>query len=202
MKQIIIVLLVIILAAIGYNMYSKYKRFSLDNYEYKTPEMDVANAEKGLLLDYYRAVERVNGHVITQWSVHRIDVRNPKKDNAQTTEAVVRYRELLADVSHFEAQLLHPKKAAVKKELSPEEERNSLVWKMFYAKPSSNVLRLGETSAMVYEIQRLLIAKGDSIQHDGVFRAETFNSLKAFEAANGLFPDGKLDVLTLTKLLK
>ena len=73
MKRIIIFLLILILGAFGYEQYSKYKRFSLQEYEYKVPEnLEVNATDNGLLLDYYEAVESVNGYVITQWSsAHR-----------------------------------------------------------------------------------------------------------------------------------
>ena len=204
MKQIIIFLLILILAAIGYGQYAKYKRFSLTEYEYKVPEnLDVNLADKGLLLDYYEAVETVNGHVITQWSSDGIDVRNPADDDEEELAAVSEYRKKLANVKFYEAQLLNPSEAEKPKKAPSETElKKQMTRGMFYANPSANELRRGERSAMVYEIQRLLNEKGDSIEHDGLFNVETFNALKAFEEKNKLFPDGKLDAITLEYLLK
>ncbi len=203
MKQIIIFLLIVILGLIVYGQYKKYKRFSLTEYEYKIPEdLDISNADKGLLLDYYRAVETVNGFVITQWSAHKIDVRNPKKDNEKTQAAVNEYRQLLADVAYFESQLKNPPKEEETKEISPAAKRKKLIEKMFYANPSENSLRLGQRGALVFEIQRLLNEKGDSIKQDGLFKQETFNALQGFEDRMGLLPDGKLDALTLSYLLQ
>lgn len=204
MKQIIIFLLVIIVAFIGFGQYKKYKRFSFSEYGYKTPEtIDVATADKGLLLNYYEAVEAVNGYVITQWSFNEIDVRTPDDDGGEELAVVSEYRKKLANVKFYEAQLLNPsEKEKPARELSEAEKKNKLIKKTFYSSPKGNGLRLGERSALVYEIQGILIAKGDSIQQDGLFRTETFNALQAFEGRNGLFPDGKLDVITLEYLLK
>jgi hypothetical protein len=204
MKQIIIFILILILAAIGYGQYSKYKRFSLTEYEYKVPEsLDVNSAEKGLLIDYYEAVETVNGHVITQWSSEGIDVRNPSDDDEEELAAVSEYRKKLANVKFYEVQLLNPSEGEKPKEaLSEKELKNQITKGMFYANPAANTLRSGERSALVYEIQRLLIEKGYSIKHDGLFSVETFNAIKAFEEKNNLFPDGKLDAITLEYLLK
>ena len=204
MKQIIIFLLLCIVGLIGYGQYKKYKRFSFSEYAYKIPEtIDISKADKGLLLDYFEEVEAVNGYVITQWSSEEIDVRNPKSDDDEEMAAVSEYRKKLANVKFYEAQLLNPSE---KKEtitvLSEADEKKLLISKMFNHNPGANSLRLGERSALVYEVQRLLIEKGNSIVHDGLFRAETFNALEAFEAKHGLFPDGKLDAITLEYLLK
>ena len=121
MKQIIIFLLILILAGIGYGQYSKYKRFSLAEYEYKVPEnIDVNSSDKGLLLDYYKAVEAVNGYVITQWSSGRIDVRNPENDEVEDLAAVSEYRDKLANVKFYEAQLLNPSEVKKPKEVLSE----------------------------------------------------------------------------------
>ncbi|NND62351.1 MAG: peptidoglycan-binding protein [Flavobacteriaceae bacterium] len=203
MKQIIIFLLVVILGVIVYGQYKKYKRFSLSEYEYTIPEdLKVELANKGLLLDYHRAIEAVNGHIITQWSAHKIDVRNPKKDNERTKAAVNTYRELLANVGYFESQIKNPMKKKEPKEMNSEMERNLMVQKMFYANPEGNSLRLGQSGALIFEVQRLLNEKGDSIKQDGLFNRETFTALQSFEDQNGLLPDGKLDALTLSYLLK
>jgi murein L,D-transpeptidase YcbB/YkuD len=204
MKQIIIFLLLCIVGLIVYGQYKKYKRFSFSEYEYKVPDtLRAGTADKGLLLDYYEAVEAVNGYVITQWSSEGIDVRNPKSDDHEEMAAVSEYRKKLANVKFYEAQLLNPSEnEEVKEEHSEADERKLLISKMFYSNPALNTLRLGERSALVFEIQRLLIEKGDSIEQDGLFRTETFNALKAFETKHGLFPDGRLDALTLDYLLK
>lgn len=204
MKQIIIFLLVIILALIGYGQYKTCKRFTLTAYEYKIPEtIDVSNADKGLLLDYFEAVEAVNGYVITQWSSDEIDVRNPEDDDEEINAAVSEYRKKLANVKFYESQLLNPSVSEKPKtELSEAEKKNKLIRKMFNSDPARNSLRIGDRSALVYEVQRLLIGHGDMIQLDGLFKIETFNALKTFEEKNLLFADGKLDAITLEYLLK
>ena len=201
MKQIIIFLLVIIVGLMGYNLYEKHKRFSLTDYEYKTPEsIDVNKAKKEVLLNYFEAVEATNGYVITQWSANKIDVRHPKNDNAITEAAVIEYRKKLANVAFYEVQLLQS--ANKKQELPHKKEfKKNPIKKLFYQSPNSNQLIMGESSALAYEIQRLLISKGARLELDGLFLIETFNALKAFEEKCGLFPDGKLDAITLDYLL-
>lgn len=202
MKQIIIFLLIVIIGLIGWGQYKKYKRFSLSEYEYKIPEGLENSSDKDLLLDYFQAVEAVNGYVITQWSAHRIDVRNPKKENAETKAAVTEYRNKLANVKYFEQQLLNPEKIIEPEVNSDAEKKKELIRAQFFSNTNANALRIGDQNALVFEIQRILIEKGDTIKHDGLFRTETFNALKSFEEKNGLFPDGKLDAITLEYLLK
>lgn len=201
MKQVIIFLLVIILGVMGYNFYKKWHRFHPPNYEYKaTTPINPEHHDKELLMDYHRAVAELNGFVITQWSANGIDVRNPEDDSAQTLAAVATYAQKRGAVDYYEGQLSITEKALVKEIKSPTTPKKTLIRNIFKDNPSP--LRLGERSAMVYEIQQLLIEKGDSIKHDGLFRTETFNALKAFEEKNRLFPDGQLDAITLDYLLR
>lgn len=203
MKQIIIVLLIIILGVIGYGQYSKYKRFSLVEYEYKIPETVKGNLENlDLFYKYHQAVEEVNGYVITQWSANKIDVRNPKDDDATTKAAVSKYRNKLAKVAFYEAQLLQPSEKNLPKITSEEDRKKELIKDQFYSDPSKYEMRLGNRNAMVFELQRMLIANGHQIRHDGIFNSETLSALKDFEASKGLYSDGKLDAITLEYLLK
>ena len=203
MKQIIIFLLVIIVGLIGWGQYKKYQRFSLEEYAYKVPEnLEVAGANRSVLLDYYQAIEAVNGYVISQWSANGIDVRNPKKDNEQTKAAVSEYGNRLANVKYFEALLSSPPAKSNSETVSEEEKKKQLIRDQYYANPTQNSLKIGDRNALVYEVQRMLIANGYIIEHDGLFQTETINALKEFEEKNGLFPDGKLDAITLEQLLK
>ncbi len=202
MKQIIIFLLIVIVGLIGWSQYKKYKRFSLSEYQYKIPDEIENTSDKSLLLDYLEAVESVNGYVITQWSAHGIDIRNPKKDNDRTRAAVSEYGKRLANVKFYEQQLLNPETKTDPLVISEEQRKKELIRSQFFSNTAANSFRIGDQNALVFEIQRILIEEGYPIKHDGLFRAETFNALKSFEEKNGLFPDGKLDALTLEYLLK
>ena len=203
MKQLIIFLLIVIIGLIGWGQYKKYKRFSLTEYEYKVPDGLISSErDKGILIDYFEAVEAVNGYVITQWSSNGIDVRNPEKDNARTQAAVSEYRKRLANVKYYEERLKNPEVEKKQEAISEEEQKKQLIRKQFYLNPERNSLRLGDRNGLVFEIQKILIGKGYQLENDGLFRTETFNALKSFEEKNGLFPDGKLDVITLETLLK
>ena len=201
MKAIIIFLLVIIVAILGYNFYNTWERFHPPNYHYTSEfVVPVNHTNKELLLNYHEAVEKLNGYVITQWSINDIDVRNPESDDDATKAAVSEYAKVLASVHYFEGQLKAPTSASIKP--SKDNAKKALIEKMFYINPLQNEFKLGERSALIYEVQRILIETGASIAHDGHYRAETQTALKKFEEQNGLFPDGKMDALTLDALLR
>lgn len=202
MKAIIIFILVIIVGIMGYNFYHNWHRFHPPNYHYTT-EVEVPKnyPDKTLLLNYHEAVEKLNGYIITQWSANDIDVRNPEDEDDFTNFAVQKYASKLATVKYFEGQLLDTSLTETQTP-SAKEKRNKLIEKMFYVNPLANEFKLGERSALIYEVQRILIEKGEIIQHDGLYRAETQTALRDFELKNKLFPDGKLDALTLDALLK
>lgn len=218
MKQIIIFLLVIILAAIVYGQYKKYKRFSLTEYEYTIPEnIDVNYHDHGHVLDYFEAVEELNGYLIMQWSANGIDVRNPANDDTKTTAAVSQYNDKMGKVKYYEA-ILEKSSELKSKGLSNEEiiaaetnkmsmedrqkaQTKSLLKKLFEQNGVSN-LRIGNNGASVFELQKLLAGKGYDIPADGIFKQATFDALRNFESQQNLYPDGQLDVLTLSKLLE
>ena len=217
MKKFWIYLLSIIILILAYGQYKQYKRFSLENYEYKADEgIDLAYYDKAFLLNYYEAIENLNGCIITEWSTNGIDVRNPEDSDEETKAAVKRYTKKLANVKFYEDRLIESAKLKAKG-LSKEEVQSMLedgislkdqrreayaskIIEMFKAAPTS--VKLGESNALVFEIQKLLKAKGYNVPVDGVFKTLTADAIKDFEAKNKLYSDGQLNVFTLEKLLE
>lgn len=216
MKKICIYLLVIIGLILLYGQYSQYKRFKLENYEYKTAKgIDLNYHDKAFLIDYYEAVEDLNNYVKAQWSANGIDVRVPEDDDEETKVAAKAYTTKLANVKYYEDQLLSSSKLkkegmtnadirsyqrnGVTLEDKIKQERASKILSMFGE--VSNTVKLGDNSALVYEVQKLLKAKGEEVIVDGVFKAMTADAIRSFETKQKLYPDGKLDIFTLEKLL-
>lgn len=219
MKGIIIFLLVIIVSMLGYNQYQKYQRFHPKYVNYVSQDtMDTNYYDQKVVMNYYEAIEALNGYVISQWSTNRIDVRNPEKDNSVTTFAVNEYQKKLGQVKYYEAIL---KQSAIYKTkgLSNEEikalEGNQLTeqalreykekqdfYVLFEKALSKKTLSIGDQGPWVYELQKSLATAGYTIKIDGRFREETYNALQDFEDKNELYPDGVLDGLTLSTLLK
>ncbi|WP_339884206.1 peptidoglycan-binding domain-containing protein [Polaribacter vadi] len=211
MKKIIIFLLVIIVLLIGYGKYSQYKRYSSPEINYKTDKnIDISYHNQEILMNYYEAVEALDSYVMLQWSANEIDVRTPEDDDIETKVAVENYAKKLAKVHYYEAILENStnlkEKGLDNKEIKFLEtegvDLKTYKRKLKYDKIknlfNSNVkLYNGEKNAIIYEVQKELNRKGDTITVDGVYRIETFNAIKAFEEKNNLLADGYLDDLTL-----
>ncbi|AOW16597.1 hypothetical protein LPB03_03540 [Polaribacter vadi] len=211
MKKIIIFLLVIIALLIGYGKYSQYKRYSSPEINYKTDKnIDISYHNQEILMNYYEAVEALDSYVMLQWSANEIDVRTPEDDDIETKVAVENYAKKLAKVHFYEAILENStnlkEKGLDNKEIKFLEtegvDLKTYKRKLKYDKIknlfNSNVkLYNGEKNAIIYEVQKELNRKGDTITVDGVYRIETFNAIKAFEEKNNLLADGYLDDLTL-----
>ena len=211
MKKIIIFLLVIIVLLIGYGKYSQYKRYSSPEINYKTDKnVDISYHNQEILMNYYEAVEALDSYVMLQWSANEIDVRTPEDDDIETKVAVENYAKKLAKVHYYEAILENStnlkEKGLDNKEIKFLEtegvDLKTYKRKLKYDKIknlfNSNVkLYNGEKNAIIYEVQKELNRKGDTITVDGVYRIETFNAIKAFEEKNNLLADGYLDDLTL-----
>lgn len=223
MKQLIIFLLAIILLIIGYSQYKKYKRFTPPEYQYaRNDNIDLNYHDRTFLLNYYKAVEDLNGYVITQWSTNEMDVRNPGDNDEEELAAVSKYNEKLAVVKFYEDQLLKSKTLkdegltnhdikmleiegitlADEKKRLQESKRLKMYHALFNEAKSTNGLRLGSKNAFIYELQKLLVSKGYDIPIDGVFKTITVEAIKNFEEKHQLFPDGKIDTFTFNKLLK
>ena len=60
----------------------------------------------------------------------------------------------------------------------------------------------GQEDTSVWEMQKLLIAKGFSLKLDGVYNDETMTAVKEFQQKNALYPSGMADETTINLLLK
>ena len=215
MKKLLIVLIMVIVLIFAYNQYKEYQRFHPDNFNYKSSEnIDLEYYNQDVVYSYFEAVQALNGFANMQWSVNEINVKSPEDDDESTTFVVNEYRKKLAKVKYYEAKLEASKqlkdegltnaqiKAKLEGNTAPKNseiaEFNAKIKSMF--NPSSKI-RLGEKSAFIYEIQKLLVKKGYDIPVDGVYKNITQDAIYKFEENNNLFPDGNLDVLTLDVLL-
>ncbi|NQX76721.1 peptidoglycan-binding domain-containing protein [Gilvibacter sp.] len=217
MKQIIIFLLLIIVGIMGYNAYSKYKRFNPPGSEYQASKpIDLNYFDPNVVEDYHHAVARLNGYAVQMWSFHGIDVRAPKKDNAATKEALVKYEELMATLKAFEAKL--EESASLKeqgltnmqikslgqnepKSAEDQKTKNQMLLDWLSQSPNDFDFGMGEQGPLVYELQGILINMGYELEHDGIFRIATSSAVEAFETKNGFYADGRMDPITAYALL-
>lgn len=211
MKQIIIFLLIIILALVGYGKYSQYKRYNSPEVNYTTDvKIDETYYNREFLLNYHEAIEDLNSYVMLQWTANDIDVRTPEDDDIETKNAVETYAKKLAKVKFYE-QILNTSYNLKQKGLSNKEvqflEENGLSLETYITKNKIETIKKlfnkntnlynGEKNAIIYEIQKRLNTLGYSIQIDGVYRIETLNAIKSFEEKHNVLADGYLDDLTL-----
>ena len=211
MKQIIIFLLIIILALVGYGKYSQYKRYNSPEVNYTTDvKIDETYHDREFVLNYHEAIEDLNSYVMLQWTANDIDVRTPEDDDIETKNAVETYAKKLAKVKFYE-QILNTSYNLKQKGLSNKEvqflEENGLSLETYNTKNKIETIKKlfnkntnlynGEKNAIIYEIQKRLNTLGYSIQIDGVYRIETLNAIKSFEEKHNVLADGYLDDLTL-----
>lgn len=218
MKQLIILLLLIILGVVGYSFYSDWQRYHGPEYGLQpSAEIDVNYHDGDVLYQYYQAIEQANRFAHIQWTAHDIDILHPENDDERTLQAVQKHDQLIARVRQLEDRLIasnnYKKQGFSNTQIAQIElgllkgldeaahvKKTKLLWQVY--KESPTPLLLGSRSTLVFEIQRLLIELGYDIPLDGVFAQITRNALKDFELNNGLYPDGQIDALTFSKLLK
>lgn len=219
MKQIIITLLVVILLILGFNLYRDYKRFHAPGSDYiSSQKIDLNYYDSTTLQNYYQAIEEVNSYVRTAWANDDVDVRNPE-DNDDDTKAVVSgYTKKLGIVKLYEDKLVQSAKMKSEglndKDVIAFEEsgfkakdynefiKRKFLMETFKSNPEKYSLKVGDFNSFVYELQKILVKKGYNIPIDGLFRDITLKAVGAFEQKNGLFPDGKIDAVTLDYLLR
>lgn len=218
MKKILFFIIAIIILMFAYSEYKEYQRFHPENANLKVSEtIDVNYYNQEVVYNYYDALEAANNYMQMQWSANGIDVRSPEDDDEETALAVAEYGKKIAKLNYFKA-VLEQSKTLKSKGLSnndikffesegvsiaeynktkAEEDFKKEILSMLPQKP----LYSGEKSVFVYEMQKLLVKKGFDISVDGVYKNITSEALKSFEEKQNLFPDGKIDVITLKALL-
>ncbi len=219
MKKILITILVVIVLIFMYNQYKDYKRFHPNNSHYIiSKKADMNYYDKSLVYNYQEAIETLNGFMIMQWTANEIDVRSPKDDNRQTQYAVNEYNKKLAKIKFYEMKLEQSKQLkdkgysnkevqfVVEQGISEEDHKARIKAEKFRNMLHDNfpqgIITLGQKSAFIFEIQKLLVSKGYTIDVDGVYQAITANAIMDFETKNNLFVDGNIDEITLDALLK
>lgn len=216
MKQLIILLLLIIAFLIGYGKYNQYKRYNSPNVDYTTDKkLDFEYHNQEFVINYHKAIEDLNSYVILQWTANDIDVRTPEDDDEETKLAVTKYAEKLAIIKYYETKL--EKSAALKvnglsnKEIKFLEETGTDLQSYNHSQEIAKIKSMfnenekmiyGHKSALIYEVQKKLLANGIELKVDGLYKIETLNAIKLFEEQNKLFADGFLDILTLDALFK
>ena len=219
MKQIIIVLLTVILLILGYNLYSNYHRFHSPGTDYvSNQKIDLNYHDQTTLQNYYQAVEDANNYVRMSWVNDDVDVRNPEDNDNDTKAVVSNYTKKVGIVKLYEDKLIQSAKmksegltnndvinfeeSGFKEKEYDEFIKRKFLMETFKSNPEKYSLKVGDYSSFIYELQKILVKKGYNIPIDGLFRDITLKAIGTFEQKNGLFPDGKVDAVTLDYLLR
>jgi hypothetical protein len=210
MKQIIIFLLLVIIALIGYGKYSQYKRYNSPEVNYKTETvLNLDNQNPETIRDYYDAVENLNSYVMMQWTANGIDVRTPEDDDAETKIAVDTYSKKISYIKYLEEKLSKPFN-----ENSSLDTKNLNKINLVSSDKSDKIAKIkslfnpcvklynGQKNPLIFEVQKQLNKLGYKVETDGVYRFETLEAIKSFEEKNDLLIDGYLDVLTLEMMFE
>ncbi len=111
----LIALIVIILFIFGYNKYSDYQRFNSETIAYPIDDsIDLDYYDQEVVYNYHQAIEEHNTFIGSQWSMNRIDLRNPEDDNEETQAAVKAFSKTKGKIAFYEAQLKLSKEAKTK----------------------------------------------------------------------------------------
>jgi len=219
MKKLLIATIIVILLIFGYNKYQDYIRFNGPETTYiQKSNVDINYYDKNILFSYLNDISQLNSFIKTQWSVHKIDVLNPEDEDTETKLAINDYSKKLAQIKYYENLLeqstrlkkqglnnndirfIEQKGISEEKylDLQKKERYNQALRESF----NKQDIQLYNKTPIIFEVQKLLTKKGIPLAIDGIYKIETIEALKKFEAKKNLLVDGKLDLITLEFLLE
>lgn len=197
MKRILIILVVLSLVIIAIFQYLNYRKFNEHgDYDYIVSEkVDSNYHDPAILSDYYTTAYQIGSFAREAWFNHGIDVKLVDKGDVNSINASLAYNQLLSKIKFLEHKLKESKRLkdlgfdneAIKIiELKGLSEKNYLVYKIL----DGQILKKGDRSEAVWELQRLLVAAGFDIPMDCMFSDKTETALKEFQKSKNIFPSG------------
>lgn len=209
MKRLLILLIVLGICSYLAVQYFKDRRFNPpSDYDYPISEqIDKDFYDPTVLKTYYQTALEIGTYARALWHSEGIDVRFLDQENIASIEAVNYYNQLIVTAKQIENQLVRAKslkdegfenreiRMIMEQGLTPEE---------ISLRQHAHLLNLkmGDTGAHVWELQKLLNQYGDSIPEDGIFNRMTQRRLMEFQVKSELFASGTVDQKTLKALLK
>jgi hypothetical protein len=141
------------------------------------------------------------------WFNDGIDVLFPDERDEQSLMASTYYNQLISQARELEARLRASKKLKKAKYDNEaiafiEEKGIAQDEYMMYKAVQERPLSKGDTSAVVWKVQGILIKLGYDIPHDGLFIEITEDAVKKFQKSRKLLASGKVDEMTMRELLK
>jgi peptidoglycan hydrolase-like protein with peptidoglycan-binding domain len=210
MKRILFPLILIVLGTIGYNQYRQLRKFSPPNdydYEAKTKAIDVNYYDRQMVERYFELCYEVGRFARQAWYNHGIDVRFPDESNPQSVQASLHYQQLLKELNILESRLMQSKELKGKgfdNQSIRYIEEQGIAPQLYRAHRLLNgkVLRRGDTSEAVWQLQKLISKQHRPIKIDGVFSQETEEAVKELQRQWGMYPSGIADSELMHRLLQ
>ncbi|MDX1902633.1 MAG: peptidoglycan-binding protein [Thermonemataceae bacterium] len=208
MKRLFALFVVVAITVILFFEIKSYRKFSYPNsYDYviKTKEIDINYYDSKLLLEYYNLATKVGTFAREQWSNFGIDVLSPA-ESTQAQNAAQNYQMMLARIKFIEGKLLQSQKLKSQSfdneaieyiEKNGISEKNYKIHKLL----QKRVFKKGDEDMAVWEIQKLINAKGKTIRIDGIFNEETEQAIKDIQKEKNVYPSGLLDTDFLKLIL-
>lgn len=210
MKQLFYLICIIGLPLIVFFQYDKYRRHHPESvYAYTvSEEIDTDYHDPDKVLRYYQLSEEIGSYGRYCWKEEKVDVLRSDTSDPEAGPMTRRYQELMASARFLENKLEQSarwKKAGYDNEQIAQMElglgTESEDEQAMEAVLNNQVLaRLNEKSALVYEVQKKLEARGMTLRVDGIFRFETQQKVREFQETEKLFPSGAIDLATMRRL--
>ena len=207
MKRLALILITMSLAIIAYFQYKSHQRFYPPSpYDYAVNDsIDINYYDPVIVQQYYENCYEIGRFARSAWYNDDIDVRFPPGTQAAQDVAEA-YGHLVVTTQRLEDLLLYS--GRLKKEGF---DNKAIAYIIEHGIPAGHYkyianknfigLKPGTVSDEVWEMQKILIAKGYDIPKDGNFGQETETALQDFQQKHDLFPSGVLNERTLKTLL-
>lgn len=209
MKRILILLVVLGVVIIAIFQYLNYRKFNDDgSYDYVVSDKIDANYhDKAVLSDYYSAAYQIGSLAREAWFNHKIDVKAVDKGDVNSINASLAYNQLLIKAKLMEGKLKEAKRL---KDMGFDNEAIQLIEEKGFSEKNyhaykileGNILKKGDKSEAVWELQRLLVAAGFDIPMDCMFSDKTEAALKEFQKSKNIFPSGIVGAQILKLLMQ
>lgn len=209
MKRLALLIIIIALPLLVFFQYKKYQRFHPPSeYDYPVSDsIDLQYHDPEILLSYYENVYKIGSFAREVWASKGIDVRYPDASDPEAQSALQYYQQLLQTTEYLNGKLRyswqlknqgfdnHAVKIIEEKGISPQN------FRLLYQMNLMN-LKIKDKGSAVWELQKLLTAKGYEIPVDGIFSIETDQALKDFQRKSDTYPSGITDETTIRALIE
>ncbi|MEO1416618.1 MAG: peptidoglycan-binding protein [Bacteroidota bacterium] len=209
MKRLFYLIVIIGLPVIAYFQFENYRALHPpEDYTLApNPEIDASYHDPQVVLSYYTLLQQAKSFAGSCWENDRLNVKTSDPIDPDHQALMARYHQYIATAQHLEQKLIQSAKwkkegfsnAAIQKmETQDPMQRILEQWKG----NSIEVATKGEKNELIFKVQEKLNTLGITMPIDGVFDTETETGITTFQNQKGLFPSGKIDMITFRTLFE